>query len=171
VVLYATDLEQARSSVLAAGGTITREIFSFPGGRRFHFQDPGGNELAVWSESGPGESAGPEAVPPVARAELLTAAIAGSKAVDRVEVQRIEMAPGLASGLHLHPCPVVGVVTRGSVLFQVEGEPARVLKAGDAFHEPANARVPHFDAQEEGASFVAFYLLGADETELLRMLE
>jgi predicted enzyme related to lactoylglutathione lyase len=38
-------------SPLAAGGTITVPIFAFPGGRRFHFQDPAGNELAVWSES------------------------------------------------------------------------------------------------------------------------
>ena len=36
--------------VKAAGGKIVKEIFSFPGGRRFQFQDPNGNELAVWSE-------------------------------------------------------------------------------------------------------------------------
>jgi predicted enzyme related to lactoylglutathione lyase len=35
-------------SVVKAGGTIAKPIFSFPGGRRFHFIDPGGNELAVW---------------------------------------------------------------------------------------------------------------------------
>jgi predicted enzyme related to lactoylglutathione lyase len=39
--------------VLAAGGKITRDIFSFPGGQRFHFKEPGGNELAVWSDSEP----------------------------------------------------------------------------------------------------------------------
>jgi uncharacterized protein len=49
-VLYAKDLEAARAKVEEAGGRITRPIFSFPGGRRFHFVDPGGNELAVWSE-------------------------------------------------------------------------------------------------------------------------
>jgi predicted enzyme related to lactoylglutathione lyase len=38
------------AKVLAAGGQITRPIFSFPGGRRFHFSDPSGNELAVFSE-------------------------------------------------------------------------------------------------------------------------
>ncbi|NNF07767.1 MAG: VOC family protein, partial [Candidatus Eisenbacteria bacterium] len=36
--------------VVAAGGQICREIFEFPGGRRFHFLDPSGNELAVWSD-------------------------------------------------------------------------------------------------------------------------
>ncbi|MBV9770907.1 MAG: VOC family protein [Bryobacterales bacterium] len=50
VVLYASDLEGTQAKVKAAGAAISREIFSFPGGRRFHFQDPSGNELAVWSE-------------------------------------------------------------------------------------------------------------------------
>lgn len=50
VILYAHDLEAMEAKVRAAGGTITRAIFSFPGGRRFHFADPAGNELAVWSE-------------------------------------------------------------------------------------------------------------------------
>lgn len=48
VVLHARDLEATRAAVVAAGGAITREIFSFPGGRRFHFRDVDGNELAVW---------------------------------------------------------------------------------------------------------------------------
>jgi predicted enzyme related to lactoylglutathione lyase len=50
VVLYASNLEQIHDQVRAAGGRITKNIFDFPGGRRFHFLDPGGNELAVWSE-------------------------------------------------------------------------------------------------------------------------
>lgn len=50
VVLYAADLEQTEATVRDNGGTITQAIFSFPGGRRFHFSDPHGNELAVWSE-------------------------------------------------------------------------------------------------------------------------
>ncbi|MCO6048572.1 VOC family protein [Mesorhizobium sp. RP14(2022)] len=49
-VIYAVHLERALRLVQDAGGTIAREIFSFPGGRRFHFIDPAGNELAVWSE-------------------------------------------------------------------------------------------------------------------------
>ena len=117
------------------------------------------------------DSSRSQGTPPVVRADLLTAVLGDPKAVERVEIQRIEMPPNLASGLHLHPVPVVGVVTKGSVYFQVEGEEARVLKPGDAFFEPANARVPHFDAQEQGASFVAYYLLGAGDGELLRMLE
>lgn len=50
VVLYAVDLDAMESRVRAAGGTITVPIFSFPGGRRFHFRDPAGNVLAVFSE-------------------------------------------------------------------------------------------------------------------------
>ncbi len=50
VVLYASDLEGTEAKVKAAGGRISKPIFSFPGGRRFHFTDPNGNELAVWSE-------------------------------------------------------------------------------------------------------------------------
>ena len=47
-IVRAEDLEQAEQAVLAAGGTITRPAFDFPGGRRFHFREPGGTELAVW---------------------------------------------------------------------------------------------------------------------------
>lgn len=51
VVLYAHDLEAMAAKVQASGGAIVKPIFSFPGGRRFHFRDPSGNEMAVWSES------------------------------------------------------------------------------------------------------------------------
>ncbi len=51
VILKADDLEAALARVSGAGGRITRPIFEFPGGRRFHFTEPGGTEMAVWSES------------------------------------------------------------------------------------------------------------------------
>ena len=50
VVIYAVDLAGMEAEVKAAGGVIVKDAFSFPGGRRFHFTDPSGNELAVWSE-------------------------------------------------------------------------------------------------------------------------
>lgn len=50
-VLFAHDLEAMQARVVAAGGVIVKPIFAFPGGRRFHFRDPAGNELAVWSET------------------------------------------------------------------------------------------------------------------------
>jgi D-aminopeptidase len=52
IVMYTLDLEAVEAGVRANGGTIVQEIFSFPGGRRFHFTDPSGNELAVWSDQG-----------------------------------------------------------------------------------------------------------------------
>ncbi len=50
VILYSSDLEAALKKVEHAGGKIIKPIFSFPGGRRFHFTDPSGNEYAVWSD-------------------------------------------------------------------------------------------------------------------------
>ncbi len=50
VILFSTDLEASLNAVRAAGGRIVKEPFTFPGGRRFQFLDPSGNELAVWSE-------------------------------------------------------------------------------------------------------------------------
>jgi len=50
VVLYATNLEEIEARIPDSGGRIVRATFEFPGGRRFHFTDPSGNELAVWSD-------------------------------------------------------------------------------------------------------------------------
>lgn len=50
VVFYHSELERVRQRVIDLGGKITTDIFSFPGGRRFHFTEPSGNECAIWSE-------------------------------------------------------------------------------------------------------------------------
>lgn len=50
VVIYAVDLPGIKEAVISNGGTIVKDIFEFPGGKRFHFHDPSGNELAVWSD-------------------------------------------------------------------------------------------------------------------------
>ena len=50
VVLYHENLEAVTDKIKSAGGKITKDIFSFPGGKRFHFTDPSGNELAVWTD-------------------------------------------------------------------------------------------------------------------------
>ena len=50
VVLFCSNLEKSLADVKSHGGKISKDIFSFPGGRRFHFSDPSGNELAVWSD-------------------------------------------------------------------------------------------------------------------------
>lgn len=51
-IIRAIDIDEAERRVLAAGGLITRPQFDFPGGRRFHFREPGGNEMAVWVARG-----------------------------------------------------------------------------------------------------------------------
>lgn len=50
IVLYHENLEMIKTKIVENGGLISRDIFDFPGGRRFHFKDPSGNELAVWSD-------------------------------------------------------------------------------------------------------------------------
>ncbi|HEY4368832.1 MAG TPA: cupin domain-containing protein [Steroidobacteraceae bacterium] len=106
----------------------------------------------------------------IVRKPLLTAAIEGSKNVDRVESKQIDFSPGQKTGVHLHPCPVVGYIASGSVVFQVEGESARTLKAGEAFFEPANKKILRFDALDQPTRFVAYYLLGKNDKELIRNL-
>ena len=49
VIFYALDLEAVEASIQTAGGTISTPTFDFPGGRRFHFTDPSGNELGIWA--------------------------------------------------------------------------------------------------------------------------
>ncbi|NNE98318.1 MAG: VOC family protein [Pyrinomonadaceae bacterium] len=50
VVLYHQDLVAIKEKIIEAGGKIPKDIFDFPGGKRFHFTDPSGNELAIWSD-------------------------------------------------------------------------------------------------------------------------
>ena len=52
LVFYSRDLEKTLDTITQSGGLIVKPIFSFPGGRRFHFTEPSGNEFAVWSEIG-----------------------------------------------------------------------------------------------------------------------
>jgi len=50
IVFYSVELEKTQEKIVHAGGTIVKPVFEFPGGRRFHFSDPNGNEYAVWSD-------------------------------------------------------------------------------------------------------------------------
>ncbi|MBU0661132.1 VOC family protein [Patescibacteria group bacterium] len=50
IVLYYDNLDEVQQKIIDAGGKISKEVFEFPGGKRFHFTDPSGNELAVWSD-------------------------------------------------------------------------------------------------------------------------
>ena len=55
IIFYSADLADTQAKIEAAGGSIIKAIFSFPGGRRFHFTEPCGSEFAVWSEAAGGE--------------------------------------------------------------------------------------------------------------------
>jgi quercetin dioxygenase-like cupin family protein len=108
---------------------------------------------------------------PVTRRDLLEAVIASGKVVSRIEIKEVTLGPKQSAPLHLHPCPVVGVVMAGAIAYQIEGETVRHLKVGDAFYEPSDVPVARFD--NEGATpakFAAFYLLGQDEHELIRII-
>ena len=107
----------------------------------------------------------------IVRKPLLTAAIEGGKTVDRVEIKEINFTPGQKTGAHLHPCPVVGYIASGSIVFQIDGQPAKTLHTGDAFFEPANTSVVRFDAVDQPVKFVAYYLLGKNDKELIRSLD
>ena len=50
IIFYSKTLEDTQTKIETAGGTINKPIFDFPGGRRFHFTEPSGNEYAVWSD-------------------------------------------------------------------------------------------------------------------------
>jgi len=80
--------------------------------------------------------------------------------VKLIEIQEITFPKGQTAPKHLHPCPVVGYIKSGSVLFQIEGEEAVILKEGDSFYEPRNANILHFDnaSKEEPMTFIAFYM-------------
>lgn len=55
VVFYSGKLETTQAKIESAGGKIVKPVFDFPGGRRFHFSDPNGNEYAVWSDKAANE--------------------------------------------------------------------------------------------------------------------
>jgi len=107
---------------------------------------------------------GAEAIPPVTRSVLLDQLLPVPQSTNRVEVRRITIAPGHAGGLHVHNGPVFGNIENGSAVYQIEGEAASVLGPGDVFYEPAGVRIARFDAQDEGVTFLGYFLLAADQT-------
>src|ERR1700712_5150005 len=100
----------------------------------------------------------PTAEQPVTRETLLDARLEIVKATSRVEVRRIRMLPGHPGGLHVHNTPVVGSIVSGSVVYQIEGSPPDVLRAGDVFFEPQDVRIARFDALEDGVEFLGYFL-------------
>jgi quercetin dioxygenase-like cupin family protein len=109
---------------------------------------------------------------PIIRKDLFTAVIEGKIPVAKIEIQEIAMDVGVDAPLHSHPCPTVGVVIEGTIVFEIEGEQSQHLQVGDVFYEPADVRVSKFNnGGDTPAKFVAFYLLGEDDNETVRILE
>jgi quercetin dioxygenase-like cupin family protein len=106
----------------------------------------------------------------IIRKKLLQAAFP-ARSVTGVDVREINFNPLQKTGRHQHPVPVVGYIVYGTVIFQVEGQPARLLHAGDAFYEPANQPIARFDnaSDKEPLKFMASYLLDG-HSELIQML-
>jgi quercetin dioxygenase-like cupin family protein len=97
---------------------------------------------------------------PITRDVVCDVRLAQPKDTRRIEVRRIRIAPGHAAGLHVHNGPVVGSIVEGSAVFQITGSPESVLGPGDVFFEPEDARIARFDAQGQGVTFLAYFLLG-----------
>lgn len=105
------------------------------------------------------------------RKELLNAVI-GDRTISSVKIVEIEFSAGQKAPYHKHPCPVVGTIIAGTCLVQVEGKEPQILKAGDAFYEPADTPIVHFDnySETEPMRFVAYYL-SHEEKELTEILQ
>jgi quercetin dioxygenase-like cupin family protein len=100
---------------------------------------------------------------PISRAVVLDARFNRVRAAERVEAREIRILPGHAAGMHVHNGPVVGNILEGSVVYQIEGEPERILQVGDVFFEPEGARIARFDATADGVRFLGYFILGPDE--------
>ncbi|QWF83231.1 (R)-mandelonitrile lyase [Amycolatopsis sp. CA-230715] len=101
---------------------------------------------------------------PITRTVLLDQSLAAPQELHGVEIRRITIAPGCAAGLHVHNTPVFGNIERGSVIYQIEGEAPAALGPGDVFYEPKDVRIARFDAQDDGVTFLGYFLLNAGQT-------
>jgi len=101
----------------------------------------------------------PEEAPPMSRVIVMDQKLPEALATRRVEIRRITIAPGHPAGLHVHNGPVFGSIETGSAVYQIDGEPAVLLRPGDVFHEPEGVRIARFDAQQDGVTFLGYFLL------------
>lgn len=88
-----------------------------------------------------------------------------ARAIAKIEVGDFHFRPGQKAPVHTHKAPAIGYVSQGTIYYQVEGQPAQILKAGDAFYEPAGPRILHFDnaSPTKPAVFTDFNLQQAGE--------
>ena len=120
--------------------------------------------------TGMGATAEPSAGQPVTRTIVSDFRLPAAKATDRVQVREIKILPSQPAGLHVHNGPVFGSIVAGSVVYQIDGEPTAVLRPGDVFYEPEGARIARFDAQDDGVTFLAYFLLSPGQEPELTML-
>lgn len=109
----------------------------------------------------------------IARTDLLTARLSDKQIISRIEIKKIVIPPKGKAEYHLHPCSVVGQVVSGTLLFQIEGENSRLLHAGDAFYEPKNMPIVHFDnaSDSDSLAFIACYLIEDCEDLIVLLAE
>ena len=107
----------------------------------------------------------------VARTNLFSVRLKEKQGLSKVEIKRVVIPQSGKAEYHLHPCPVVGHVVSGTLLFQIEGQSSYLIKAGEAFYEPKNQPILHFDNASDSTPliFVAYYLLEGDE-DLITLL-
>jgi quercetin dioxygenase-like cupin family protein len=107
---------------------------------------------------------------PVSREVLVDQLLPLPLPTTHVEIRRITMLPNTAAGAHTHNGPVFGSIERGAVVFRIGDEPAAILRPGDIFYEPVDAVVSQFDATEDGAVFLAYFLLTDGQSSELRLI-
>ena len=97
----------------------------------------------------------------VTRTDLLTVHLHDKQSLSKVEIKKIVIPQKGKADYHLHSCPVVGYVVSGTLLFQIEGDNPQLLTAGEAFYEPKNKPILHFDnaSDSESLVFIAYYLI------------
>ena len=102
----------------------------------------------------------------IQRKDLLNAVI--NQPVGTVEIKEVTLEPGQPVPKHFHACPVVGYIKSGSALFQIEGYESMVLNEGEAFYEPKDKVILHFDnaSQDRPLVFLAFYLKEGSEENI-----
>jgi quercetin dioxygenase-like cupin family protein len=102
----------------------------------------------------------------ISRKELLKTAL--DQKVKSTEIQEITMAAGQGAPKHLHPSPVLGIINSGEAVFQIEGQERVILHQGDAFYEPKNTNILHFDnaSAEKPLIFTAIYLKEGSEENI-----
>lgn len=85
--------------------------------------------------------------------------------IAQVEIGDFHFRPGQVAPIHTHAAPAIGYVSKGTIYYQVEGMPAQILKAGDAFYEPVGPKILHFDnaSKTDEAVFTDFNLEQAGE--------